>query len=295
LTAIIFGSNGQDGYFLNKLLIDTGIATILVSRRNSHFNGDISDFNFVSGIIKKYKPNLIFNLAANSTTNHNALFENYNTICKGVDNILEASRLYSPNSKIFISGSALQFQNYNLPIDEHSLFEAKSPYAVARIHSVYSARYYRNTFNMNVYVGYFFNHDSELRSEKHINQKIVTTLKKISNGSSDKLIIGAPNVIKEFNFAGDIVEAVLKIIFQDDYFEFVIGCGIGYTIMDWIIEVAKILNLDPLEYIVIDNSYITEFDKLVCRPNLLKSIGWHPKYDIKQLAKRMVNKNNELI
>ena len=74
-------------------------------------------------------------------------------------------------------------------------FETKSPYAFSRIHSVYAARYYRSSFDLKVYVGYFFNHDSQFRSEKHINQKIAATALRISKGSREKLEIGNIDVL----------------------------------------------------------------------------------------------------
>ena len=198
---IIFGASGQDGYYLNLLLIKQGFTVIKISRHQGDLLGDISDYVFVESIIKKYQPEFVFHLAANSTTRHFSLFENHAAISTGTINLLESVRLYGPKARIFLSGSAMQFKNEGMPINEVTPFEAGSPYSVARIHSCYAARYYRNAFGLRIYFGYFFNHDSPLRTEQHVNQKIVLAAKRIFQGSREKLVLGNIEVKKEFNFA----------------------------------------------------------------------------------------------
>lgn len=178
MRALIFGINGQDGYYLNQLLIANNIEVIGVSNFiDKWIRGDVSIFEFVEELIIKHKPEYIFHFAANSTTHHSALFDNHNAISTGTLNILECVKNYSPRSKVFLSGSAMQFKNEGLPIDEKTPFAASSPYSVARIQSVYAGRYYRDTFGLQVYVGYFFNHDNPLRIERHVNQKIAAAVK----------------------------------------------------------------------------------------------------------------------
>lgn len=154
MKAIIFGSNGQDGHYLSLLLKEIGLKVYLNSRSNGDSVGDVTDYSFVSNLIDTHKPEYIFSFAANSTTSHTALFENHQTISTGTLNILESVRLYCKDSKVFLSGSALQFHNIGHPISETTPFEASSAYSVARIQSVYAARYYRDKFSMNIYVGY---------------------------------------------------------------------------------------------------------------------------------------------
>ena len=200
MKAIIFGANGQDGVFLSNLLKEKDIEVLGVSRSTGDFRGDIADNVFVEALIKNHKPDYIFHFAANSTTRHEALFDNHQAISTGTLNILESVRLHCPIAKVFLSGSAMQFQNENTPIDEQTPFEASSPYSIARIQSIYAGRYYRATFGLAVYCGYLFNHDSPHRSERHVNQKIVSAVKRIENGSNEVLELGNIDVEKEFNY-----------------------------------------------------------------------------------------------
>ena len=111
MKAIIFGANGQDGHYLNLILNQNNIETICISRSNSYVTGNVQDYEFVKNQLQIYKPEFIFHFAANSSTEHFCLFENHQTISTGTLNILEAARLYSAHSRIFISGSAVQFKN----------------------------------------------------------------------------------------------------------------------------------------------------------------------------------------
>jgi GDPmannose 4,6-dehydratase len=139
MKAVIFGASGQDGFYLQKLLFKNSIEVISISRSiGPWLIGDVGNYAFVESIIKDNQPDYIFHLAANSTTNHQALFENHATICNGTINILESAKIHSPHSKIFISGSGLQFVNIGKPISEVDQFEARDAYSIARIQSVYA-------------------------------------------------------------------------------------------------------------------------------------------------------------
>jgi GDPmannose 4,6-dehydratase len=291
LKAIIFGSNGQDAFFLNQLLEKNAIEVINVSRRNAIVIGDVSDYNFVYDVIKKHSPEYVFHLAASSSTNHSFLFENNQSISNGTINLLEAVRVVSPSSKVFLSGSAMQFKNDGFPIDEGTAFDASSHYSVARIHSVYTGRYYRDYFGLKVYIGYFFNHDSELRSAKHVNKKIIDDLRLIKAGIQSKIVIGDPEVKKEFNFAGDVVKAIWMLVNQEQIFEAVIGSGLAYSINDWIKILANLIGLDYNNIIIeINENFKSEYKILVSNPTKINSIGWRPVLSIDDLAKRMLNK-----
>ena len=286
--AMIFGSNGQDGYYLRKLLQRQNIEFRCISRSGDAVHGNVSDYGFVERHVREYQPSYIFHLAASSTTAHHALFENHQTICTGTLNILEAMRLHCSNAKVFISGSAMQFKNNGLPIDEQTPFEGSSPYAVARIQSVYAARYFRDKFGLHVYVGYFFNHDSPRRTEQHVSQKIAKAVKRISAGSSEKLELGDIDVKKEFNYAGDVVEALWLLVNQNRVFEAVIGSGRAYSIKEWVEYCFNTIGRDSKDFVVLRNNYAAEYEVLVSNPQLIKSIGWEQKVEFHQLADMMM-------
>lgn len=286
MTAIIFGANGQDGYYLSKL-IEKECRVIGISRAGDFIKLDMASFDQVAEIIKNYQPDYIFHLAALSTTSHYAWKENHETICTGSLNILESVKQFSPHSRIFLSGSGLQFINEGRPIREKDLFDASSVYSVCRINSVFAARYYRR-LGIKVYVGYFFNHDSPLRSANHINKKITETVKSILSGKTQRMEIGDMDVKKEFGFAGDIVKAIWILVRQDSVFEAVIGTGKAYSIRQWIEYCFSTNGLNWEEYITPTKNFTAEYKVLVSDPSVIFSLGWKPETSFEQLANLML-------
>jgi GDPmannose 4,6-dehydratase len=288
MNVLIFGDNGQDGYYLTNLLIKKRINVIGISRSGNCIKGNVADYSFVESLIKLHQPNYIFHLAANSTTSHSALFENHETISTGAINILEAVRLHCPSAKVFLSGSAMQFVNNGLHINEQTPFEATSHYSICRIQSVYASRYYRAKFGIRVYTGYFFNHDSPLRMEHHVNQKIVKAVQRIANGSNELLELGNIDVQKEFGFAGDAVEAVWTLVNQEYIFEAVIGTGKAYSIKDWVVSCFESAGKDWKNYVMIKQHFVPEYKILVSNPQIINSLGWQPKVNFEKLVDLMM-------
>lgn len=287
MKAIVFGGSGQDGFYLRQLLDREQVESTTVARSAGDLIGDVADWKFVEGLIQNIQPDFVFHFAANSTTRHEALFENHQAIGTGAFNILEAVDRHCRRAKVFLSGSAMQFENRGKPIDERTPFAALSPYGVSRIQSVYAGRYYRSR-SLKVYVGYFFNHDSPLRTESHINQRIARAARRIAAGSNEQVEIGDLTVRKEFNFAGDIVAAVWRLMSQQSVFEAVIGCGKAHSIEEWLDLCFGHVNKDWRRFVNVSENYQAEYRVLVSNPGLIRSLGWEPRVDIHGLAKMMM-------
>lgn len=288
MNVLIFGANGQDGFYLNQLCAEKKIRVIGVSRSDCNWvRGSVRDFNFVENLIKKKQPTYIFHLAANSSTKHDALFENHETISTGTLNILEAVKRHSPESRVFITGSGVQFKNKGLPIKETDEFEGNSPYSVARIQSVYAARYFRS-LGLKVYVGYLFHHESPLRKSNHVSQMIAMAVKRIADGSDEVIELGDIFVEKEWMFAGDIARGILTLVEQDEVAESVIGSGIGYTIENWLDQCFGIIGKDWHDYVRLRPGFTPEYKRLVSNPETINSLGWVPTVGLKDLAELMI-------
>ncbi|MBC7749499.1 MAG: GDP-mannose 4,6-dehydratase [Methylotenera sp.] len=287
MKSIIFGANGQDGYYLSELLKSKNVENICVSRSGDWLKGDVNNSDFVENLVKSEKPDFIFNFAANSTARHDVLLENHQTILGGTLNILEAVKNHSPATKVFLSGSGLQFQNNGVPIKETDPFEASSAYSMTRIHSVYAARYYRK-LGVKTYMGYFFNHESPRRTERHISKMITEACRRIKNGSGEKISLGDISVQKEWTYAGDIVEAIWTLVNQEKVFECVIGSGEAYSIKKWLEICFSMLHMDWNDHFLPKENYKPEYSILVSDPGTIKKLGWKPKTDIYKLAEIMM-------
>jgi GDPmannose 4,6-dehydratase len=287
MKAIIFGAGGQDGYYLSEICKKRNIEPVGVSRSGKGLTGNVADHKFVDALISDAKPSHIFHVAANSTTRHEPVFENHETISTGTLNILESVYKHKLPTKIFITGSGVQFVNDGSPINESTPFEANSPYSVSRIHSVYLARYYR-TLGVSTYVGYLFHHESPLRKPDHMSQKIIAAAKKIKDGSLNMFEVGDFSVEKEWGFAGDIAEGMFALLGQENVFEAVIGTGKTHTIKEWLELCFSKMGLDWKKHIKVLEDFTPEYKKLVSDPRLIFSLGWKPKTSFEELADMMI-------
>lgn len=290
MNAVIFGADGQDGFYLSEICEQHGVKVTGFGRSNNNgcLKGDVSDNRFVREVISYFKPAYVFHLAAVSTTRHEALFENHAAISTGTINILEAAKQIHPDTRIFITGSGVQFVNSGKPIKESDPFDPSSAYAVSRIESALWARYFRG-LGLKAFIGYFFHHESPLRTSGHLSQQIVEAAKMASKGQLDNLNIIDPTVRKEAGFAGDIMEGVWTLVNQDNVSEAVIGTGITYSIADWLEVCFQRFNLDWRQFVTInpDNKQ-AEYKTLVSNPETMFSLGWKPKTGFEQLIGMMI-------
>ncbi len=288
MKAVIFGAGGQDGHYLSRLCASHDVEVLAYSRSEGPWlRGDVGDLPTVEALVSRHRPDYIFHLAANSTTRHEALFENHRTICDGTLNILESCLRHHPQARIFLTGSGLQFENRGVAISERDEFSATSPYALARIQSVYAGRYFRSR-GLKVYVGYLFHHESPLRKASHVARQISAAVARIAAGSPETIELGDIAVEKEWTFAGDVAQAIWTLTNQSSVFEAIIGSGRLYSIRDWLHCCFSVVGMDWADHVHQRTGFVAEYPRLWCDASTIRSLGWQPKVAIEQLASMMV-------
>ena len=238
-TAIVTGVTGQDGSYLAELLLEKGYRVVGLKRRTStntqsridHIDSpnflvdeyEISDSGSVYSIVEKYKPDEIYNLAAQSHVGTSFDQPDYtfqvNTI--GVINLLEAIRRFSPSTKFYQASTSEMFgknvdnKDVVLPLgakqgitgnfqDENTAFEPQSPYAAAKLASHHLVRNYREGYGIFGSCGILFNHESERRGENFVTRKITKWIGSFINWlSSNRLDLKTG----EFDMTGDYISA----------------------------------------------------------------------------------------
>jgi GDPmannose 4,6-dehydratase len=285
--ALIFGASGQDGRYLSQICSEREIDAVTVARSDGwRYQGSVADAAFVEQLVRS-QPDIIFHLAANSTTSHHALRENHETIVTGTLNILESVLRHSPASRVLIVGSGTQFRNRGRPISEDCEFDASSAYAVARIQSVYAARYYRR-LGLRVYVAYLFHHESPYRRPHHVSRMIIDGIKRIVAGSTERVVIGDPSVEKEWAYAKDVATGMFTLVEQDVVHEATIGTGIAHSIGDFLAEAFGQAGLSLKENLEFRNDYRAEYARLVSDPRTMTELGWRATTNLEQLVRIML-------
>ena len=330
--ALIFGVTGQDGAYLSKFLLKKNYMVHGIKRRNSTLNtyriddiysdpfskkknfilhyGDISDSLSVFNIIKKVKPDEIYNLAAQS---HVAVSFNLPEYTTNVDalgtlRILEAIVQLNKKIKFYQAGSSEMFGKViETPQTEKTPFYPRSPYGVAKVYSHWITVNYRESYNLFACNGILFNHESPLRGETFVTKKVVRALCRIKQKKQKKLFLGNIYSKRDWGHAADYVQAMWKILQYKKPEDFVICTSKQYTIKQFINMVAKELKIklrwtgNGINEKGIDgnNNVIIECKKKYLRPaevdtlrgnysKARKLLNWKPTHNIKSLIKDMI-------
>ena len=298
--AIIFGVTGQSGSYLAELLLAMNYEVYGVVRRSSTTNlsrifhiadnikllcADLTDSKSVFNAIMVSEPDEIYNLAAQSFvpvswTNPTLTFE-VNTI--GLINILEASKNLHHDAKIYQASSSEMYGNAK------NHFEPRSPYGISKLASHWLVDDYRDKYGMFVCSGICFNHESPRRGGEFVTQKIAQYVK--AKDFSKKLKLGDLTARRDWGFAGDYVRAMWMILQQDKPDDYVISTGISHTVGEFCEEAFKVVGVNNWgDYIEEDPQFVrkNEVYNLVGDNIKIRSIGWEPKVDFKELVRMMV-------
>ncbi|MBR9774827.1 MAG: GDP-mannose 4,6-dehydratase [Cytophagales bacterium] len=352
-TALITGITGQDGAYLAELLLSKGYIVHGIKRRASLFNtdridhlyqdpheddkrlflhyGDLTDSMNLTRIIQETKPDEIYNLAAMSHVKVSFDTPEYTANADGIGTlrILEAVRLLGmeKTTKIYqASTSELYGLVQAVPQSETTPFYPRSPYAVAKLYGYWITVNYREAYGMYACNGILFNHESPLRGETFVTRKITRAVAKIALGFQKNLYMGNLDAKRDWGHAKDYVDAMWRILQQDEPEDYVIATGVTTKVRDFIkmafelvgftlkfegegLEEKGILesidkekafevlgtstfNVKVGDVLVnVDPAYFrpTEVDLLIGDPNkAMTKLDWKPKYDLKLLVEDMV-------
>ena len=313
--AFITGITGQDGSYLAKLLLQKNykvIGTVRSSRCTNRANFkyleidddiiieelDLLDMANIIRLIQKYKPDEIYNLAAQSSVGLS--FEqpigtfSFNTI--SVNNLLEAIRLFSQDTKLYQASSSEMYGRVkNMPITLDTPMQPISPYGISKMASHFMIRTYRESYGLFVSNGILFNHESYLRSNNFFIKKVIRDSIAIKNKALEYLKVGNLNVKRDFGYAPSYVEAMWKMMQLDLPDDFVICSGESILLRDIVEYIFDKLSLDK-DLIVIDKSFF--------RPNEIEEIygdnskaqqvlNWDYKYSFFDILDILINEEIE--
>ena len=339
--ALIFGVTGQDGSYLSEFLLNKGYIVNGVKRRSSSNNtsrvdhiyqdphesnyrfrlhyGDITDSSSVSDLIKKVKPDEIYNLAAQSHVAVSFEVPEYtaNADALGALRILEAIKFHNFEKKIkfYQAGTSEMYGKVqNSPQNEKTNFYPQSPYGVAKLYAHWITKNYREAYNIFACNGILFNHESPRRGETFVTKKIISALCRIKVGKQKKLYLGNLNAKRDWGHAKDYCEAMWKMLQQKKPDDYVISTGKQYSIKQFVNLTAKKLNMKIIwkGKGIKEKGYnekgatIIECDKKYLRPldvNTLlgnskkarKKLNWKPKIKLESLIQEMIKSEYNLI
>ena len=270
---LILGVTGQDGSFMAKLLHEKKYSVHGLVRKSSTGNlsnikqllpkknfyihhGDLLDYISVEKIIKKLKPDEIYNFADQDHVGWS--FEmplySFDVTANSVIKILEIIKNYSPRSKFFQPFSSNMFGNsLKKKQNESEKFSPLSIYALGKVTSYYACQMYRNIYGLKLYGAIFYNHESEIRPEEYVTRKITKAVARIYYGKQKKLYLGDVKTKIDWGYAKDYIKAAHRIMQLSKPDVFIIASGKNYSVEYFAKKCFQYVGLNYKKHLRINN------------------------------------------
>jgi GDPmannose 4,6-dehydratase len=311
MKALICGIGGQDGGYLARLLLDKGyevwgtsrdaygtrfekLARLAIADRVRLLSMDPEDFRSVLVALQRTGADEIYYLAGQSSValSFEQPAETMQSIVLGTLNLLEACRMTSRPVRLYCAGSSECFGNtMGAPANEKTPFSPRSPYAVGKASAYWLVDNYREAYSLHACTGILFNHESPLRPDRFVTQKIVSTARRIAGGSAEKLVVGRLDVARDWGWAPEYVEAMWLMLQQPAPRDYVIATGETHSLEEFVAEVFSALGLDWRAHVTQDPKLFRPTDLQVSRADPSEAarwLGWRARFHMRDVVKGML-------
>jgi len=314
--AFITGITGQDGSYLAELLLEKGYEVVGMIRRTSSPNlerithlldrvslvyGDLLDEASMANLLREHRPTEVYNLAAQSFVAASwgqALLTGEATAL-GVTRLLDAVRLAAPEARFYQASSSEMFGKVvEVPQTETTPFHPRSPYGVAKVYGHWITVNYRESYGMHASSGILFNHESPRRGLEFVTRKITNGVALVKHGLQDKLVLGDLHPERDWGFAGDYVEAMWRMLQQDEPDDYVVATGVTNSVERFCELAFAAAGLDWRDHVVQDQRFMrpAEVDLLIGDPTKARDVlGWEPATPLEDLVEQMVISDLDLV
>lgn len=308
---LICGVSGQDGAYLAQLLLGKGYEVYGTSRdaQVGSFNNLVrlgiseqvkvmsmatNDFRSVLQVLSRVQPDEIYNLSGQSSVglSFDQPVETLESIAIATLNLLEGMRFMRLGGRLYNAGSSECFGDTgSLAANEDTPFRPRSPYAVAKSTAHWEVANYREAYGLFACTGILFNHESPLRPERFVTQKIVRAACRIAAGSQERLRLGNLDVQRDWGWAPEYVMAMWQMLQQDQPEDFVIATGETNSLEDFVATAFSCVGLDWHEHVDIDQNLLRPSDLKISRADSSRArekLGWIASLRMRDLVIQMV-------
>ncbi len=314
--ALVTGITGQDGSYLAELLLSKGYEVVGMVRRSSTLNferiahiqdkvtlvpGDLLDEASMLRLLQEYRPQEVYNLAAQSfvQTSFSQPVLTGEASGLGVTRLLDAIRIVDPEIRFYQASTSEMFGKVQaVPQSESTPFYPRSPYGVAKLYGHWMTVNYRESYNLHGSSGILFNHESPRRGLEFVTRKITHAVARIKNGLDQNVALGNLEAQRDWGFAGDYVEAMWLMLQQDTPDDFVISTGETHPVREFCEVAFGHVGLNWEDHVVIDERFFrpAEVELLIGDPSKAQSqLGWKPQTSFQDLVTMMVDADMELV
>jgi GDPmannose 4,6-dehydratase len=267
-------------------------------------DGDLTDLSSLIAAVEQVQPDEVYNLGAISFVKLSFSQPELTADVSGsgVLRMLEAIRIVGgPNNRMrfYQAATSEMFGKvHEVPQRETTPFHPRSPYGTAKVFGFYTTLNYRESYGIHASNGILFNHTSPRRGLEFVERKISNAVARISLGLQETVALGNLDTSRDFGYAGDYVEAMWKMLQQEEPDDYVVATGTRWSIrqvLDMAFHAIGIEEWSP--YVTIDERFLrpAEVDQLVGDASRAKDLlGWEPKVDFPQVLEEMVRHDIEM-
>jgi GDPmannose 4,6-dehydratase len=315
--ALITGITGQDGSYLAELLLDKGYEVHGLIRRSSSFNtgridhlyrdpheaetklflhyADLTDSSSLIGHLHRIKPDEVYNLGAQSHVKVSFEMPEFTAETAGMGTLrmLEAVRTADWPIRFYQAGSSEMYGKVlESPQTERTPFNPRSPYAIAKLFAHFMVVDYREAYGLHASNGILFNHESPRRGGTFVTRKVTRAVAAILAGTQDKVYLGNLDAKRDWGYAPEYVEAMWRMLQQDQPDDYVIATGEMHTVRELVETAFGLVGLDWEPHIGVDPGYYrpTEVDELCGDPSKAgQQLDWRPCVRFDELIRVMLS------
>jgi len=314
--ALITGITGQDGSYLAELLLHKGYEVVGLVRRSStdtdqriahladriqFHSGDLLDQLSLVEALRIHQPTEVYNLAAQSfvQASFGQPVLTGEATALGVTRLLDAIRLVNPDIRFYQASSSEMFGKvHEVPQTEATPFHPRSPYGVAKVYGHWITVNYRESYGLHASSGMLFNHESPRRGLEFVTRKISHGVARIALGQATELRLGNLDAKRDWGYAGDYVDAMWRMLQQDEPGNYVVCTGETHTVREFCQAAFGRVGLDWEEHVVVDQRFYrpAEVDLLVGDGTLAaQCLDWQPTVSFTGLVEMMVDADLALL
>ncbi|MBI5429529.1 MAG: GDP-mannose 4,6-dehydratase [Nitrosomonadales bacterium] len=313
--ALICGIGGQDGAYLARLLLGKGYEVWGTSRdaqASSFTNLELlgikqqlvlvsmasNDFRSVLSTLKHSEPDEVYFLSGQTSVglSFEQPVETLESITLGTLNLLEAIRFLDRPIKLYHASSSECFGDAGTTAsDENTPFHPRSPYAVAKASAHWLVANYREAYGLFACNGILFNHESPLRPPRFVTRKIISAACRIAKGSTEKLALGKLNIVRDWGWAPEYVEAMWRMLQQEKAEDFIIATGEANSLEAFVNCTFDSLGLNWRDHVVLNSELFRPTDLFWSQGNPAKAerlLGWQSASKMKGVIHKMIEGEN---
>jgi GDPmannose 4,6-dehydratase len=310
-TALVTGITGQDGSYLADQLVAEGVVVHGLVRPEERGPATeqlpeavvlhelaLDDDQALRSVLDAARPDVVFSLAGVSSV---ALSWQQPVLTAEVNGVLVARLLQLAWELQERTGRAVRLVQASsgevfagaqaAPQDERTALSPQSPYGASKAFAHTLVQVFRSR-GMHASNAILYNHESPRRPTSFVTRKITSTVAAIAEGRADRLVLGNLDARRDWGWAPEYVEAMVRMARADEPGDYVVATGVSHTVADFVAAAfARVRIKDWQRYVTTDPAFVRPVDAVELRGDARRArerLGWQPQVGFTELVGRMV-------